>query len=340
MKLKKNKSVSRQRLKQILGRFSKLDLLVIGDVGLDRYTEGTVDRISPEAPVPIVWVKSEKLKMGLAANVAENIRSLGGQAKLIGVIGNDRGGQDFEQLMKSCKLSITGLVRDTKRPTILKERIVSERQQLLRIDYESNLPVSHMVQNKIRDKYRAQLKKTAGVILQDYAKGMLTEELMADLISDAHSESKTIALDPSAKTPLHWYKGVTLLTPNTKEAEALTKISIRDADSLYEAGRKLMSESRAVHAVITRGRDGMALFSLKEEKPKLIPTFAREVYDVSGAGDTVITIMALALNMGATLEESAILGNIGAGIVVGKRGTATVSPTELSEGIATFVDTA
>lgn len=336
MKAKKSK-VSKSRLKGLLERFAEQDLLVIGDVGIDRYTEGAVDRISPEAPVPVVWVKNEKLKMGLAANVAENLRSLDANAKLLGVIGKDRGSEEFLGLMKSCKLSVDGLVRDTSRPTILKDRIVSDKQQLLRIDYESNQPVSDAIQKQILLKYKNLLKKTTGVILQDYAKGMLTEKLMKELILSAQRSEKSIALDPNSKTPLSFYRGVTLLTPNTKEAEALTQISIRDEGSLYEAGRKLLAETRAVHAVITRGKDGMALFSLKEEKPRLIPTFAREVFDVSGAGDTVITIMALALNLGGTLEEAAVLGNIGAGIVVGKRGTATVNPTEMSQGIESFI---
>ncbi len=320
------------RLKSLVRTFKDRKILVIGDVGIDRYTTGEVERISPEAPVPIVFVQSEVHKLGLAANVADNLHALGARSELVGIIGVDRFASEFRSLLKKEKVSDRSLVVDRGRRTIVKERIVSGGQQLLRVDYETPEAISVKVESQILKSVRAHLKKSSGVdavIIQDYAKGMLSRKLVREVVSAAKVAGVPVLMDPNSKSSLELYRGATFMTPNTKEAEKLTGISIRDSASLEAAGAALLKGTGSPYVVITRGKDGMAVFKRGVKKPEVIPTFAREVYDVSGAGDTVITIMALAYASGATISEAAVLGNLGGGVVVGKRGTATCSPSEL-----------
>ncbi|HUP58127.1 MAG TPA: PfkB family carbohydrate kinase [Bdellovibrionota bacterium] len=321
--------VGRERLKELLGRIAGKRVLVIGDVGVDRYTTGSVERISPEAPVPIVLVEEEKLKLGLAANVADNVQALGGTPLLVGVIGRDRAGQDFKKLLRSCRIGATYLVTDPRRRTVLKERIVSERQQLLRVDYETQAGVGGKAQRECLAQVKRLLPRAHAVVIEDYAKGLLSGDFAARLWKTLAASGKVLACDPNAKSEPSIYRGAHVLTPNTKEAERLSGVAIHDEDSLLEAGRALLKATGARHIVITRGKDGMAIFSSGERQVQMIPTFAREVYDVSGAGDTVIATLTLALSAGATIVEAAMLGNVAAGIEVGKRGTATVSPEEI-----------
>jgi bifunctional ADP-heptose synthase (sugar kinase/adenylyltransferase) len=338
------------RLKELVREFSNKRLLVVGDVGIDRYVTGDVERISPEAPVPIVLVSQEVHKLGLAANVADNLKALGAETELVGVIGKDRFAAELRVLLKKEKVSDQALVADSERRTIVKERIVSESQQLLRIDYESQAQVSPAIEKKILLAVRKALRKKPmkpgrggkrakgdlsvdGVIIQDYAKGMLSKRLVKEIVREAQESGKPVFMDPNMKTPLEFYRGATFMTPNTKEAERLAEIQIRDSRSLRQAGTRLLEATDAPYVVITRGKDGMAIFKKDQAKPELIPTYAREVYDVSGAGDTVITIMALAFVSGASIEEAAILGNLGAGVVVGKRGTAVCTPKELEHAL-------
>ncbi len=328
-----------ERLRSIIHSFGKRKILVIGDVGIDRYVSGEVERISPEAPVPIVFVNSEVHKLGLAANVADNIHALGGRSELIGVIGKDRFASEIRTLLKREKVSDRALIVDPARRTIVKERIVSDRQQLLRIDYETPDPVGDAIEKKIFGAVRQALRtKTKGaaidaVIIQDYAKGMLSKTLIREIVRAAKAAGKPVMMDPNAKSPLDLYVGATFMTPNAREAEKLTGITIRDAASLGAVGARLLKTTGSPYVVVTLGKDGMAIFHRGSKKPTLIPTYAREVYDVSGAGDTVISLMALAYASGATIEEAAILGNLGGGVVVGKRGTATVSPIELEAAL-------
>lgn len=317
------------RLKKLLGAIQGKKILVIGDVGVDRYTLGSVERISPEAPVPIVLVEEEKLKLGLAANVADNVQTLGGQAWLTGVVGADRAADDFRGLLRSSGIEPSFLIEDNSRRTVLKERIVSERQQLLRVDYESLHPVSKQVEERLFDQIEKLMGDCDAVILEDYAKGMIGPELAAAIFASARSAKKKVTVDPNMKMPPSLYRGASVLTPNTKEAEKLSGIAIRDEASLVEAGLSILKATRAEYVVITRGKDGMAIFGAKDSKITLIPTYAREVYDVSGAGDTVISVLTLALSAGASIEEAAVLGNLAAGVEVGKRGTATVTPDEI-----------
>jgi rfaE bifunctional protein kinase chain/domain len=327
---------SRERLNEILIRCQKKKILVIGDVGVDRYTIGSVERISPEAPVPIVLVEEEKLKLGLAANVADNVQALGGIPLLVGVVGKDRGADDFKALLKERGIPSNHLVVDKSRRTVLKERVVSERQQLVRIDYESPHGIDHDIEKKVLRKFQDVLKDAEGVIIEDYSKGLLSEGLIRSISASAKRLKKFVAVDPNLKTPAEFYRGATVLTPNIKEAEHLSGIHIRDLESLSRAGSKILKLTSAQHVVITRGKEGMAIFSRGSQEIRLIPTYAREVYDVSGAGDTVISVLMLALVSGATIEEASVLGNLAAGVEVGKRGTATVSIDEIQGAMDLF----
>lgn len=321
------------RLKWLVSQFEKRTILVVGDLGVDRYVMGSVERISPEAPVPIVAVENESDKLGLAANVADNIRALDGEVNLVGVVGDDVAARDFRKLLKKIKVSDTGLIVDRKRQTVRKERIVSERQQLLRIDYENPGSISAVSEEKVIQRARKLIDRSDAVILQDYAKGLFTEKVIQGIVSYAKRKKKMIAADPNAKQSLAIYSGADLFKPNAKEAEALSGIKITDDKSLVAVGAKLMKVLKANRVAITRGKDGVALFTKGQKKVHLIPTQTREVYDVSGAGDTVVSVLTLALASGANFQEAAFLANIAAGVEVSKRGTATVPTQELLEAI-------
>lgn len=321
----------RERLEALLKKLARKRVLVVGDVGIDRYTLGSVTRISPEAPVPIVWVREEKLKLGLAANVADNVRALGGEAWLVGVVGHDRGGDDLRDLLRTNGISDRHLVQDASRRTIIKERVLGENQQLLRIDYESLEPITEKVRRNLLNEIRDSLHDADIVILEDYAKGLLTQDAARELFEMCKKAGRQVTVDPNAKSPLSLYRGASVLTPNTREAELLSGIPIRDRISLRRAGQALLEGTGASHVVITRGKDGMAIFTAHNPDVTEIPTYAREVFDVSGAGDTVIAVLSLALAAGASIEDAALLGNVAAGVEVGKRGTATVSPQEVRQ---------
>lgn len=321
------------KLRHFLAQASKHRVMVVGDVGVDRYTVGTVERISPEAPVPIVLVQEEQLKLGLAANVADNLHALGGRALLIGVVGQDGHAATLRNLLRGNRIGVNGLVVDRARRTVLKERVVSERQQLLRIDYESIHPVSSVKKKEILERVKKSISQVDAVIIQDYSKGLLDLELTQKVIAEAKKQGVLVAIDPNLRAPIEYYRGADILTPNTREAAAISKVRIVDSASLMEAGERILKATQARYVVITRGKDGMAIFTRGKKKVSLIPTYAKEVYDVSGAGDTVISMVTLALVAGASVEEAATLGNLAAGVEVGKRGTATVSPEEIIEAM-------
>jgi len=326
-----------ETLYRILSSYSKKRISVLGDVGIDRYTQGSVERISPEAPVPIVLVEKESLKLGLAANVADNIIALGGAAELAGVIGQDHDAKDFLKLLRSKKLSTQALVVDAGRRTILKERIMGENQQMLRIDYESTHPLTAAIQKKIDASVAKSVEKADALIIEDYAKGLLTRSMIQAAIRAAKKRRIPILIDPHFKTPVEWYAGATLLTPNKKEAELLTQDKITDRASLIRVGHQIIRETRSASLIITLGKEGMAIFKNGKSEPVLIPTSAREVYDVSGAGDTVISVLALSLAAGADIEEAALISNLAAGVEVSKRGTATVSIQEIVDAYLTAI---
>jgi rfaE bifunctional protein kinase chain/domain len=318
-----------EQLLKILGGFKKKKIAVLGDVGIDRYTIGLVERISPEAPVPIVSVQSEYLKLGLASNVADNILALNGVPILSGVLGKDQDAKDLTTMLSLRKIPTVGLVTDASRRTILKERIMGEHQQMLRVDYEDTHSLSPSVQKKVQASILKAIKTADALIIEDYAKGLLQQKTIAIAVKAANAKKIPVLIDPHLKTPVEWYSNSTLLTPNKREAEVLAGEKIMDQKSLISVGKKIMQKARAKSLVITLGKDGMAIFNHPTAQPTVIPTFAQEVYDVSGAGDTVIAVLALVLATGATLEEAAYISNLAAGVEVSKRGTATVSQQEV-----------
>ena len=234
-------------------------------------------------------------------------------------------------MLMAKKLSTSSLVIDAGRRTILKERIVAETQQMLRVDYESNHPLAKNIQEKVQDSILENVKSADAVIIEDYAKGLLNEHLIAATIKEAKKRKLPVLVDPHLKTPAEWYAGATLLTPNKREAEGLAGQRITDSKSLETVGKKILQKTASESLIITLGREGMAIFMEGKTKPILIPTFAHEVYDVSGAGDTVISVLALSLAGKLPLDEAAYISNLAAGVEVSKRGTATVSPAEIME---------
>lgn len=321
------------RADSLTSQFPRRKIVVFGDIGVDKYTIGRVNRISPEAPIPIVEVTSTLLKLGLAANVADNISALGGTALLVGLVGDDIGAQDLKGLLKKSKVPTRYLVTDRARKTTLKERVVAESQQVVRIDHESQSKVNARVIKEVWTSLEKAIADADGIIIEDYAKGLVEVSICRQVMQLAEERGIPVLVDPNRHTNPTLYLGCTVLTPNTSEAEALSGVTITDMSSLRMAGQRILDEVNARIVVITRGKDGMAIFVRGEPDPVLIPTFAREVFDVSGAGDTVIATMALALVSGADIIEASLLANYAAGVEVGKRGTATVSLTELREYI-------
>ncbi len=317
--------MNRKRVEQILDQFPGKTIVVAGDVMLDEFIWGKVRRISPEAPVPVVEVVDETYRLGGSGNVAANVRALGGTAAPIGLIGTDAAGDRILELMALEGIETSSLVR-SDRPTTLKTRIVAHSQQVVRTDRESRSPVSRDLNSRLAQSFLDKLSTANAVVVSDYDKGVVNRELLSGILPKARQAGIPVFLDPKVHHA-DYYRPVTLITPNQREAELLTGMAIDDESSLEAAGRTLLQKFECEYALITRGEEGMSLFN--SEGSHHLPTFAREVFDVTGAGDTVIATLALARAGGATMEESAILANHAAGIVVGKVGTATVGRQEL-----------
>ena len=313
---------------KIIRRFSGVRILVVGDIMLDRFIWGDVSRISPEAPVPVVVVDKETFLLGGAANVVNNIHSLGGKASLCGVIGDDEMGQKVIQRLSEMGIERGGISIEPGRQTTVKTRIIAHHQQLVRIDRETTRHPKVSTLRSLSDYLKQNIKRFDGVILSDYGKGLLTRSLVRDVIRKVGEAGGFVMVDPKIKN-FFFYRGATVVTPNTGEASSASRISITDEASLNRAGRNLLKRLRCDALVITRGEDGMAIFE-PHQKPFLVPTEAKEVYDVTGAGDTVIGTMALALGAGASIRRATELANHAAGIVVGKVGTSTVDQEELA----------
>lgn len=317
----------RPMLRKILDGFSKVKVLVIGDIMMDRFIWGKVSRISPEAPVPVVVVEKETFLLGGAANVVNNVHSLGGKVALCGVVGDDEMGQRIIKELTEMGIGINGVFMEQGRQTTVKTRVVAHQQQLVRIDRETTDPTKVFTLRNLSEFLKVNIDGFDGIILSDYGKGLLTRELIRTTIRRAREAKKFILVDPKQKN-FFFYKGATVVTPNTVEASVALGIPIIDLSSLKKVGRMLLKRLRCDVLVITRGEEGMAIFEPNQE-PVLVPTVGKEVFDVTGAGDTVIGTMALALGTGAGVIDAARLANYAAGIVVGKVGTATVNPQEL-----------
>lgn len=312
---------------KILNKFPKVKILVVGDIMMDRFIWGKVSRISPEAPVPVVAVEKETFLLGGAANVVNNIHSLGGKVSLCGVVGDDEMGEKIIKELAEMGIGMHGIFVEQGRQTTTKTRIIAHQQQVVRIDREATDHLKVPTLRNLSEFIKKNMEGFNGVILSDYGKGLLTKELIRATIRRAREMKKFIMVDPKLKNFSH-YKGATVITPNAAEASAASGILINDLSSLKRAGSMLLKKLGCDVLVITRGEEGIAIFEPHQE-PFLVSTVAKEVYDVTGAGDTVIGTMALALGAGARVSEAAKLANYAAGIVVGKIGTATVSWAEL-----------
>jgi len=322
--------VTPARAADLVGRFGGVPLLVVGDVMLDRFIVGRVTRISPEAPVPIVRFESEHVRLGGAANVAHNLAALGARVSLVGIVGDDGAAAAIRDQLAAARIDSGGLVVDRTRRTTEKARIVTERnQQVARIDYEEDADASGAVERAIVDRSASLARGAKAVVVSDYLKGAITRGVVEALLASARGAGGSpapVVVDP--KIPhLDCYAGAALVTPNHHEAEAATHTRIRTDDDAREAARAFRARARCDAVLITRGEHGMWLADVDGDRS--IPATAREVSDVTGAGDTVVAALALALAAGATTTEAAILANHAAGIVVGKFGAATVTPQEL-----------
>ncbi len=313
----------------ILRSFSKTKVLVIGDLMLDHFIWGKVTRISPEAPVPIVQVTQESEMPGGAANVAHNLNALGVSTSVIGFLGKDASGKILHSLLKKEKINTDGVIHSAELKTTQKTRIIAHHQQVVRFDRETPKDLAGKEEEKLLQTLHRLIPKHQGVILEDYGKGVVTQRVVHEVIALCRRRNIFCAFDPKTGHDLS-FKGATLCTPNLEEARYLAKTFCKKMDpkSLPQSGDTLRKGLGLEHLLITLGEGGMALFTRKD-KPVFIPTVAREVFDVSGAGDTVIAAFTAAIVAGATPVEAAHLSNIAAGIVVGKLGTAVASPKEI-----------
>jgi rfaE bifunctional protein kinase chain/domain len=312
---------------QATHKFRNKRVAVIGDLMLDRFIWGSVSRISPEAPVPVVEIRKETTCLGGAANVVANISSLGGNPIPFGVLGDDVEGKRLRAEFKALDVSSNGLVVDKNRTTSVKTRIIAYHQQVCRADREDRSPLSPESHDKILRLFRRYLERADAVVISDYAKGLISKTLLGEILPLAKSKGKVVCIDPKS-SDLSIYRPAMVITPNTHEVERAAGIAIHNTDGLLRAGRKILRQTGIPYLLVTRGEEGMTLFG--GGKPAThIPTVAREVFDVTGAGDTVISVLALGLVAGLSMLEASILANIAAGIVVGKLGTASATPEEL-----------
>jgi rfaE bifunctional protein kinase chain/domain len=324
--------ITTERFNEIVGQFKQLrPILVVGDVGVDKYTLGHVKRISPEAPVPVVEVSTEWMKLGLAANVSDNLKSMGVNSTLCGVIGDDLNASKLEGLLEDSHLKTWGIVRDPNRMTTFKERIVTEVQQVCRIDYETKDAIDNDTYYRLKDRFEQFKQEHSAFIIEDYGKGLLRENVISYLVDQAKEMNLLLAVDPARSTPPQWYKGATLLKPNRAECEIMVNaLGYNKTSSLDEMARILVDKLELEKIIITLGAEGMVMLDTKvSEQLKSIPTVAKEVYDVSGAGDTAISAIVASMAAGATLEEAGWIGNCASGVVVAKKGTALCSQDEL-----------
>jgi D-glycero-beta-D-manno-heptose-7-phosphate kinase len=311
--------------KLILNSIPKLSgkkILVVGDIGLDEYVLGEVRRISPEAPVPVLEVESEDMRLGLAANVAQNISSLGGVPYLVSVMGHDLGAEKLKTLFQKTGVSTEHIVIDESRPTTRKTRIMAKHHHLVRVDYEVRNYLSAATEKKVIEKISALISQVDAVVVEDYSKGVISNSLIKNVIEISHRAGKKVLLDPHKTNRGSFYSGVDLIKPNFDEAVALSGLTYDDLrdhpDRVIEVGQALQKLTGAKEVVMTRGKEGMTIFA--DSQVHQVPTYARQVFDVTGAGDTVIAALSLGLVAGLSLVDACQLANFAAGYVVGQVG--------------------
>ncbi|MFC2062174.1 D-glycero-beta-D-manno-heptose-7-phosphate kinase [Elusimicrobiota bacterium] len=320
-----------ENLIPILNQLRQKKILVVGDLIIDKFVTGKVNRISPEAPVPVVNITSEKYMPGGAGNVVNNLLSLDAKVCIGGVVGDDILGDKLIEMLESEGAETKGILKDKDRPTSVKTRIIAEHQQVVRTDRESKEEISEDLVLELNSKLSPMIENIDGVVISDYGKGLITKKLVNNILESAISRKIPLIVDPQVG---HFfdYKNVSSITPNAKEAGEALKIKIEDENTLTEAGNKLLEELKCDSVLITRGEQGMTLFESGSDI-RHIPTVAKEVYDVTGAGDTVASVYILGLAAGLGFYQSAVLANYAAAVVVGKLGTATVSIDELKQEI-------
>ncbi|MEM9444473.1 MAG: D-glycero-beta-D-manno-heptose-7-phosphate kinase [Verrucomicrobiota bacterium] len=324
---------SQQRLKKIIKRMQKVHILVIGDVMLDRFVWGKVSRISPEAPVPVVHVTHDSSYPGGAANVARNLADFRISTDIAGIIGRDSGGRELQKILHSCKIKGCMLQAESRFPTIVKTRVVARQQQVVRVDREERLSLSAKKEKAFLSTIERQIDKYDAIIVEDYGKGLLTQSLVESIISLSRDHKKILTADPNPNNPLQW-TGATLVKPNRLEAYSAAGMPLdENLESLHKVGKILLRKWEIQQLLVTLGEQGMVFFD-KSGKTYYTPTRAREVFDVSGAGDTAIAFLTAGLAAGLKLEEAAEIANYAAGVVVAKLGTATLKPEELMNHIS------
>jgi D-glycero-beta-D-manno-heptose-7-phosphate kinase len=326
-------NLDKKKLEELVGSFNKAKVLVIGDIMLDEFIWGKVSRISPEAPVPVVRVTSQSFVLGGSANVANNIHSLQGKVAIAGVIGDDDIGKKMVAEFQKRDIDTELVITDKTRPTTLKTRIIAHSQQIVRVDREKTEAMDESISTQFIEGTKKIIDDIDAIIIEDYGKGVITPRLLKEVLQLARQHKKIVSVDPKID---HFalYKKVDVITPNHHEAGAFIGAEITDEASLLTVGRRLVEILEGTAVLITRGEEGMSLFESNGDITH-IPTVAKEVYDVSGAGDTVIGTLTLALSVKGSLKEAAMLSNFAAGLVVGKVGVATVSPEELIAAINT-----
>ncbi|MBK5276879.1 MAG: bifunctional D-glycero-beta-D-manno-heptose-7-phosphate kinase/D-glycero-beta-D-manno-heptose 1-phosphate adenylyltransferase HldE [Desulfuromonadales bacterium] len=324
--------MDRKTIESLFNHIDSIRCLVIGDLMLDVYLWGKAERISPEAPVQVVDVLREEMRLGGAGNVVNNLVALGAQVAVCSVVGEDENGRTLLEDFNNRKVAVDAIFRDPARRTSRKTRVVASHQQIVRIDRESRDPLSEEIESKLCAWITHHAASFNVILLSDYLKGVLTQRVIDTVIAAAGTASIPVLVDPKG-ADFTRYHGATILTPNRKEAEVASGISIRDSESLGQAAGLIMEQVGLENLLITRSEEGMSLFSHGGETVH-IPTVAREVFDVSGAGDTVLASLAVGVAAGLGMSEAARLANIAAGIAVGKLGTSTVSPAEIINAVA------
>jgi D-beta-D-heptose 7-phosphate kinase/D-beta-D-heptose 1-phosphate adenosyltransferase len=314
-----------------INKFKDLKVLVVGDFMIDEYVWGSVDRISPEAPVPVVSVNNTSYTLGGAGNVVNNLVSMGASVFVAGTTGTGETGKILTSKLKGFKVDTKGLIEEPYRSTTRKTRIIASNQQMLRIDHETTKDIKSETFDKLQLVLSIQIPLVDLIIISDYAKGLITEKIVNFIVRMTKNNKILTIADPKG-LDFSKYRSVSILTPNQKEAALASNIEINNTNDLFNAGKKLLDQINLEKLLITCGKDGMVLFEHGKE-PFTIKSDARQVFDVSGAGDTVISILGLAIASGATFKQSAIAANSAAGIVVGKVGTATLSISELNNSL-------
>jgi len=311
-----------------LSKFAGAPILVAGDLMMDRFVRGAVYRISPEAPVPVVDVHDDQDMPGGAGNVASNLTALGGSVQVVSVTGQDGEGNRLLSSLQARGIDVSGVVRDPSRPTIVKTRVIAGHQQVVRFDRESRDPLSHETASRVAGEVLRRLPKVKGVIVSDYGKGLVSKSFLNALLPAARRRGVFVVVDPKVEH-FQSYRGVDCITPNLKEASEGMRVLPPKTDEEVDAlGRAILKRLRCRSVLITRSERGMSLYETSGRVTH-IPSQAQEVYDVTGAGDTVISVFSMALAAGCGYPEAAFIANCAAGVVVGKLGTATCSPDEL-----------